>query len=210
MIGYKLAVGVCKDEGFFPVVVKLEIPEDAKVVKPIAPGFRKVYKQELPDGYHFTLSTKDFPKYRTDKCKVLNIYALDEKEHPNWNGVGYSLYRIIQYLRYNCSDITEYHEKMMLVSDLDLNQERSCSKGIHFFETEEVARAYYCEDEDEWFLDGITLLNEELKNLSFYYRAKKANYTVCPHFLPVNNLPEVLYKRYTGATDISCFSERYL
>lgn len=213
-IGYKLAVGVCKDEGFFPVVVKLEIPKEAEVVEPTVPGF-KVVCNKIPSVSNFSVSlfgeeaTISFPKYRTNKCKVLNTYALDGKERPNWNRVGYSLYGIAQYMGYRCRDITEYHEKTELVSNLDLSHKRGCSEGIHFFETEEIAKTYYFEDIDQWFSEGINVLNEELKNLSFYYRVSK-DCTAYSFPLPINDAAEVLYKRYTGATDINCFSERYL
>lgn len=210
MIGYKLAVGVCKDEGFFPVLVRLEIPEDADIVKPTTPGFtmKNPANFNLSDAINFSLSGEDttisFSKYRTNKCNVLNVYALDGKECPNWNKVGYSLYEIIQYVRWGFEGITEYYEKESLESYLNLDTRVSCGHGIHFFETEYIAKAYYFEDENQWFATGIDRLNKELVELSSYYKALEAGKTK-PYF--VNHMPEILYKKYTGATDISCFSE---
>ena len=128
MIGYKIAIGINRDFGAFPVLVKLEIPEDAIIVRPV---------KEFDTTYQIQ-------KLRTDKAKVIEIKPVEQFVDfaKNWNRTAYSAFLL--YL----SDYVEqvprfcYEEGETLLDDLCLDEQESCCRGIHFFETEYDAYSF--------------------------------------------------------------------
>ena len=168
MIGYKIAVGAYKGEGFFPVMVVLDIPDDADVIEPFE-GVR-VYSHDM-------MLCCEYPKYRTDKCTVTDVYPLDDKERPDWEPVGYSMWDMIGYCRnyelsvlydkLKISDITCYsRNKSLYVVGIDTSPELSCGRGIHFFRKKEEAREYYYNDITKWFYEEIYSLNTVIRSIS--------------------------------------------
>lgn len=148
MIGYKIAAYM--DNNIWkPCLIKLEIPEDAKIVTPVTYNNNPL---SIP-----TYSNK----LRCDKCRVCSIVDLDTGKTVDW---GYSLfllsliindlthYRIrktttpIQMwlsryaFRYVASSLDYIHP-----NSLDEDIEEECACGIHFFCTEDEARDFYDE-----------------------------------------------------------------
>lgn len=140
MIGYKVAIGIDKVKGPFPVIVVLEIPEDATVVVPT--------QKVLLDA------PIDITKLRTDKAIVIDMYPL-YREHTdlNWNGLAFSAYELtcVEIYYYDQKINTVYKIGKHMISDLAMDETESCGKGIHYFKSEEDARLYYSYDYTGWF-----------------------------------------------------------
>lgn len=128
MVGYKIAIGINRDYHAFPVLVTLEIPKDAIIVRPV-------------EEFDMTYRIK---KLRTDKAKVIEVKPIEQYVDfaKNWNRKAYSAFLLYQ------SDCTEkvfrlyYKEGEKLLSDLCLDKTESCCRGIHFFETEYDAYSF--------------------------------------------------------------------
>lgn len=142
MIGYKIAIGINRDYSAFPVLVTLEIPEDAIIVRPI---------KEFDTTYQIQ-------KLRTDKAKVIEIKPVEQFVDfaKNWNRKAYSAF-VLYY-----SDCTEevfrfyYEEGETLLDDLCLDKTESCCRGIHFFETEYDAYSFLFFDPDKFIKTVIS------------------------------------------------------
>ena len=165
MIGYKIAVGVTKVAGFFPVLVTLEIPDSAKVITPVDGVACRDQKNR---GF-------EIKKYRTNKCTVKDIseFHLDTFNNgeplipdiTGWDHVAYSLYEILLHFKYRYYGIhaimsrinmTRYTKGAIIsVDNLDERVENDCGKGIHFFKSIEDVRNYYSSDSAEWFRGNI-------------------------------------------------------
>lgn len=132
MIGYKIAIGVSEKHGFFPVMVELEIPDDAIIINPICAT----------------------DKYRTNKCKVVSVYKLiDEHQvYEDWDGNAFSIWELIEY--WVCSEgiVTIVYKigREILLNDIDTNVHEVCGSGIHFFRDKQLATEYYFDDPTEW------------------------------------------------------------
>ena len=176
MIGYKLAVGVAENSGFFPVLVTLEIPNSAKVVEPVDGVI-------CEDSANNEVTIK---KYRTNECRVVSVspfesYTLTDESFTKldidkWNPVAYSLYEILnnyKHLYYgitkNVLRITRYDtDSYISVSKFNENIDDDCGEGIHFFKDIDDIHTYYFTDKAEWFKYGIKHMNSIMsKNLPF-------------------------------------------
>lgn len=149
MIGYKVAA--YKDDNVWkPCLITLEIPEDAKIVTPI-----------ISDSDPLSIS-KYGNKLRCDKCRVCSIVDLETGKTVNH---GYSIhilsliihdltyYRIRKSLTPTQIWLARYafiykvsNEYDVYPDSLDKDVTRECTRGIHFFTTEEDAKNFYNEE----------------------------------------------------------------
>jgi hypothetical protein len=146
MIGYKIAIGVSEEHGFFPVMVELEIPEDATVVKPLI-GVPLFVENDVDV----------FTKYRTNTCKVIKVYPLDNKSYDDWNGNAFSIYELANWY----TDIQTVYKvgSTISVKYVDEDIEHDCGNGIHFFKSADDAERFYNSDISEWAYDIVSKLN---------------------------------------------------
>jgi antitoxin component YwqK of YwqJK toxin-antitoxin module len=105
------------------VVITLDIPEDA-----------------ITNVARTSVVVKETAKYRTNKAKVLKIEDKDGKEYTEARTGFYDL----ESLTYRLNELVE-------VSDYDMDLEKVCSRGIHFFLTRGVAELYT----REWVQNGL-------------------------------------------------------
>jgi hypothetical protein len=149
MIGYKIAVGIDRKNGPFPVLVKLEVPEDATIVRPF-----DGIKLEILNRCFF--SERTLHQLRTDKAKVLEINPVSTWENylEDWNGKAYSVYSLSRDINMNISGhVFCYEEGKEVSSYLDLDERYSCVPGIHLFESNADAVEYLLFD--DYFMNCI-------------------------------------------------------
>ena len=150
MKGYKLAIGIDKVKGPFPVIVVLDIPEDATVVVPV---------QKVALDNHPTITK--IRKLRSDRATVVDMYPLDKEcTDWNWNRLAFSAYEL-NYMEVYC-DLqrinTIYKIGKDIVSDITMDEKESCGTGIHYFESEEDMMLYYDYDLSHWFREILEYL----------------------------------------------------
>lgn len=152
MIGYKIAVGVSEEHGFFPVIVELEIPEDAIIVTPLLgiPLFGKNGELEL------------VTKYRTNTCKVVKVSPLDvhpfnNKSYYGWNGNAFSIYELVNW--YMCIRTVYKVCNIISVKYVDEDIKHDCGDGIHFFGSADDAEKFYNGDAMSWVYSALLSLN---------------------------------------------------
>lgn len=166
MTGYKVAVGIDEKEGPFPVIVKLDIPEDATIVIPED----KVAIEDYSDiGTRILLRTepKLIQKCRTNKVKVVEMWPLGDVVF-NWNHKAYSFFeldfvrnRLVIDFNYNCFDrIITYSSGKELYEPVLLSKKEACGPGINYFNSLEDARDYYCNDIYEWAANLMLLFKQ--------------------------------------------------
>lgn len=152
MKGYKIAVGVSREIGFFPVMVELDIPETACVVKPLLGTF-----------VNFDI----IDKYRTDECTVVSIENFTNAECQDWNGKAFSLFELVDYWLndYDTSAIcTIYEKNYEIASYVDKDITVNCGQGIHFFASKVDAKGFYYNDLKSWVYGSIYGLNQDINN----------------------------------------------
>ena len=158
MTGYKLGVGIDRKEGPFPVVIVLEIPEDATVVTPID-------KVRL-DGH------TPITKLRSNKAVVVDLYPLNrERTDLNWNRLAFSGYEL-NYMYAHCDDRkikTIYKIGKDISSDISMNVKESCGRGIHYFQSELDMQLYYDYDLSSWFGGVMCSLTRSWKGFDSVY-----------------------------------------
>lgn len=144
MIGYKIAVGVYKHRAI-PILVTLDIPEDAEVVYP-------------NDDYYvpFVKHEDQIKKLRTNKAKVIAMSNL-RSANLKTPDKAYSLYE----LRHQWKVETVYKIGAVVESHLNKDVTTRCAPGIHFFETPEDAMQYY-RGEGRWIRADIRELNLDI------------------------------------------------
>jgi len=128
MVGYKVAVGIDRKNGPFPVLVKLEVPEDATIVMPL---------DGIKLNYCF-FSKRTLHQLRTDKAKVLEMKPVSTWENylEDWNGKAYSIYILSRDSSMSISSyVFCYEEGKEVSSYLDPDERYLCVPGIHFFES---------------------------------------------------------------------------
>ncbi len=171
MIGYKIAIGIARNIGPFPVMVELEIPEYATVVKPNRGFVTKNF-------YHL----RDM---RTNTAKVMHIRPVDywyvtDSTNPdkvifksngvlepqNWNGKGYSAHDFCYVNKaVTGNDIFYYKEgDTVRVDEIFLDANETCVSGIHFFETEKDALIYLVDDCGEFMCSAIEFMRNVWNN----------------------------------------------
>lgn len=134
MIGYKVAVGIDERYGAIPVLVTLEIPEDAEIVCP-----NTTLNTLLPTFIN------PIKKLRTNKAKVTAMSNLRSPNHKTPDK-AYSLYE----LGHQHKVETIYEIGAVVESYLDKDITLRCARGIHFFEKLKDFRYYYCGEEGRW------------------------------------------------------------
>ena len=97
------------------VVVTLEIPEDA-----------------ITNINRNNVAVKEYAKHRCNKAKVLKSEDKDGKEYKEAKS---SFYAFPTTILYKVNEVVE-------VDDFDMDLEKVCSSGIHFFLTKSVAENY--------------------------------------------------------------------
>lgn len=156
MIGYKIAVGVSKTHGFFPVMIELEIPEDATIVKPLIgmPLFGE-------NGIGVVT------KYRTNTCKVVKVYPLDNKSYDDWNGNAFSVYELANM----CMNIRTVYKVGITISVkyVDKDIKHDCGDGIHFFGSVDDAEKFYNGDGMSWAYSTLLSLNGKVNSFCEAY-----------------------------------------
>lgn len=160
MTGYKITVGFNND-GPFPALVTLEIPEDAVVVKP------REY-MSIKCFHNGDNSTLEFPKMRTNKAKVVNIEPLaSEDSVDGWNKKAYSLFCLSNIYTENFGNEVRipsqffYKTGEEVVSDFfDNNCLIACTCGIHFFETKTAAGYFYYQESVHWGLNIVQTIKK--------------------------------------------------
>ena len=151
--------------GFFPVIVELEIPEDAKVVKP---NVGQPLLNPLNDEYvHVS-------KYRTDKCTVKALDPLFGGIPRDWdtNAKALSLWELMDYISYGTKCVLHTVYKVGAEITLDAISESvydECGTGIHFFDDKETARNYYFYDSSRWIKSYIDNYNSRLGRQTYHY-----------------------------------------
>lgn len=160
MKGYKIAVGIDKEYGPFPVMVELDIPEDAIVVVPEDKVAVEV--ENCSDvGYRILPRTevKLIQKCRTNKVKVVGMYPLMSFV-SKWNHKAYSFFELNKiraclygnpYYNFDC--ITIYSIGAELFETVWRSKKQSCGPGINYFESAEDAENYYYCDTNSWALN---------------------------------------------------------
>ena len=140
MIGYKIAVGIDRKNGPFPVLVKLEVPEDATIVIPF-------------DGIRLascSFSGRTLHQLRTNKAKVLEMKPVSTWENysEDWNRKSYSIYILSRDFNMGISSPDFCYEEGEEVSSYLVVDERyTCAAGIHFFESIGDAAEYLLFDD---------------------------------------------------------------
>jgi len=162
MIGYKITIGVSEAHGFFPVIVELEIPDDATIITPLLgiPLFGKNGELEL------------VTKYRTNTCKVvkvspLDVHPFDNKSYDDWNGNAFSIYELA-----NCyMDIRTVYKvgNTITLRYVDEDIKHDCGDGIHFFGSAEDAEKFYNGDATSWVYSTLLSLNGKVTSFCGTY-----------------------------------------
>lgn len=141
MIGYKKCLYLDVDPDGTKVkeaLVTLEIPDGAKVVRPVNPY-----------GLAMARSSRPLKKLRCKAAKVLDIVDAETREPVPCAFSAHSM--AIYFVHTACffpeakkpKNICTYIKGEMVVADkLDENELEECSSGIHFFLTEEEALRY--------------------------------------------------------------------
>lgn len=162
MVGYKIAVGVSSAHGFFPVMVELEIPEDATVVKPLI-GVPLFGKNDLDV----------VTKYRTNTCKVTKVYPLDNESYDDWNGNAFSIYELENWN--TDTDIQTVYKvgSTISVKYVDEDIEHDCGNGIHFFGSADDAERFYSNNATQWAYSTFLILNGKVLSFSKTYRYRE-------------------------------------
>jgi hypothetical protein len=151
MIGYKIAIGINRDYGVFPVLVTLEIPKDAMIVRPI---------EEFDTTYQIQ-------KLRTDKATVIELKPVEQYVDfaKNWNMKAYSAFLLYHsnFTKEECFGFC-YEKGETLISDLCLDKTESCCRGIHFFETVYDAYSFLFFDPCKFIKCTISVFNDSDNN----------------------------------------------
>ena len=170
MIGYKIAAYMDNDI-WKPCLIKLEIPEDAKIVTPVTYNNNPL---SIP-----TYSNK----LRCNKCRVCSITDLEIGKSVNFGFSLYILGLIINdpahyQIRKSITPIQMWLDKYafhytassfdyIYPDSLDENIKEECANGIHFFYQEVEARHFYNDPdiyyEDSWARSVIRRSNELLR-----------------------------------------------
>jgi antitoxin component YwqK of YwqJK toxin-antitoxin module len=143
------------------VLITLDIPEDA-----------------ITNVARTSVVVKETAKYRTNKAKVLKIEDKDGKEYTEARTGFYDL----ESLTYRLNELVE-------VSDYDMNLEKVCSRGIHFFLSKRLAEQY----ERDSIRNGL-------------FQRWHENGQIQEECTFVNGLIDGLYQRWyaNGEKDIEC------
>lgn len=152
MKGYKIAVGIDRENGPFPVMIELEIPDDAVVITPRDSIKVNIYS-DVGSRIGVTKGTYSIQKYRTDKVKVINIIPADEFEVKKWNGKAYSLFILSDFYPNYCSKEV-YSIGKEMETYLDRDNTLSCGRGFHFFKTKNDTLMFY-EDVSSYWVSNI-------------------------------------------------------
>ena len=167
------------------VVITLDIPDDA-----------------ITNVDRTSVVVKDTAKYRTNKAEVLKIEDEDGKEYTEAITGFYHL----ESLTYRLNELVE-------VSDYDMDLEKVCSTGIHFFLTKCVAELYtpYSIENglfQSWYDNGqkeeeYTLVNGERDGLYQSWYSNGQKFTECTY---VNGWIDGLYQRWheNGDKRVEC------
>ena len=168
MLGYKIAVGFDREIGPFPVIITLEIPNDALVICPIQGALLSP-----------NIGRESIKKYRTDMAKILKIFPIIPIKDLNWNGKAYSLFNLYNFTwiengedslvlgngRLVLGQQFSYEVNEELVCNLNKDTEVACAEGIHFFATKYDTMLYYNHDNSLWAQHIL----EKLKMYWLYY-----------------------------------------
>lgn len=158
MKGYKIAVGIDRENGPFPVMVELEIPNDAVVVTPNDGVEVEVYNN-VGSRIGVDKEVYSIKKYRTNKVKVINIIPENEFEVKEWNGKAYSLYSLGNFPDYyDEKDVYFIGKEMKTYLSRDVTY--SCGPGFHFFKTGADALMFYKSDTCHWVANIISNLQK--------------------------------------------------
>ena len=141
MIGYKKCVYLDVDKDGTKVkeaLVTLEIPDGAKVVRPFNPCGLAIARRLRP-----------LKKLRCKAAKVLNIVDAETREPVP---CAFSAHSMVVYFVHRAYFLPEAREpktiftyikgEMVVADKLDENELEECSRGIHFFLTEQEALRY--------------------------------------------------------------------
>lgn len=158
MLGYKIAVGIDRENGPFPVMVELEIPDDAIVVTP-NDGVEVVVCNNVSSRIGVDKEFYSIKKYRTDKVKVISIIPENIFKVKKWNGKAYSLYRLYYFSNFYDEEETYFIGKEM-ETYLDRDVTLSCGPGFHFFKTRNDAQIFYENDTFHWGVNIISYLQK--------------------------------------------------
>ena len=159
MLGYKIAVGIDRENGPFPVMVELEIPDDAVVVTPNDGVELEGYYYNVGDEIELVKETCFIKKYRTNKVKVINIIPENEFEVKEWNGKAYSLYSLGNFPDYyDEKDVYFIGKEMKTYLSRDVML--SCGPGFHFFKSGNDALMFYTNDKCHWATNIISHLQK--------------------------------------------------
>lgn len=159
MKGYKVAVGIDKKKGPFPVVIGLEIPVDAIIIAPVD----KLHFYDPNYDYRLEMSFNIIPgipgngliqKYRTDKVRVVSMWPLEDFV-TEWNHKAYSFFELLHIRSYFVIESPKviYTAGKEIHEDVLQNQAVSCGPGINYFASIEDAKNYYYNDTTSWAFD---------------------------------------------------------
>ena len=143
------------------VVITLEIPEDA-----------------ITNVKRSNIVNAETAKYRTMKAKVIKIEDSDGKTYD-------------EAVSFNYKNSIKYKLDEELVShDFDMNLEITCSTGIHFFLTKQIAETYGLESIENgiltaWHNNGvkeseITFVNNNAQGISYQWYENGKKQCECP------------------------------
>lgn len=158
MLGYKIAVGIDRENGPFPVMVELEIPDNATIIMPR--DMIRVNSYIYVDSRIGIIEEPYFiKKYRTNKVKITNIIPENNFMIKEWNGKAYSLYRLSNFFcEHYIGEI--YFIGKEMETFLDKDNMISCGRGFHFFKTKNDAQIYYENDKTYWAANIISDLRK--------------------------------------------------
>ena len=165
MKGYKIAVGIDRENGPFPVMVELEIPDDAIVITPRDDVEVEVYNN-VGSRIGVDKEFYSIKKYRTNKVKVINIIPENKFEVKEWNGKAYPLYGLGNFPDYYDEEDVYFIGKEMktyLSRDVML----SCGPGFHFFKSGNDALMFYINDKCHWAANIISNLQKTWDRLIY-------------------------------------------
>lgn len=147
MKGYKIAIGVDTVTGPFLCMVELETLEESIIVEPTK-------KVNLSDNAGYNILTeaeaqyyvpepRQVAKYRTNMAKVVSVKPLENMPEECWNKVAYSIWNISTFINFiDAFPIVSYKAGQMVSASLNVDKEKPCGEGIHFFASEEDAKRW--------------------------------------------------------------------
>lgn len=177
MNGYKIAIGIDRNIGPFPVMVELEIPEYATVVKPnrgfVTKNFYHLVDMRTNTAKVMRVRPVDYWYVAdpTNPDKVILIKSNGVLEPKDWNGKGYSAHDFCYVNKVvTGNDIFYYKEgDIVSIDEICLDASETCVSGIHFFETEKDALIYLVDDSNEFMYSAIEFMHNVWNNATLVY-----------------------------------------